>query len=65
MEAFGVVPVHPAQGGQLDVFDGPPRSLVGSVDQLGLVEPADGLGEGVGPRRRLRLIPMVGSELFG
>jgi hypothetical protein len=42
VEAAGVPPVHPGQGGQLDVFDGPPRSLHG--DQLGLVEPEDRLG---------------------
>ena len=47
MEAFGVVPVDPAEGGQLDVLDGAPRSLAGPTDQLGLVEAVDCLGEGV------------------
>ena len=31
VEALGVVPVHPRQGGQFDVVDGAPRALVGSV----------------------------------
>ena len=48
VEAAGVVPVDPAEGGQLDVFDGLPRSRwAGPADQLGLVEPVDGLGQGV------------------
>ena len=48
MQAAGVVPVHPAQGGELDVFDGLPGSGAGrSVDQLGLVVAVHGLGQGV------------------
>jgi hypothetical protein len=38
VEAAGVVPVDPAQGGQFDVFDGFPGSgSGGSVDEFGLV----------------------------
>ena len=47
MEASGVVPVHPSQCGEFDVFDGAPWPSVGSSDQFGLVEPVDRLGEGV------------------
>jgi hypothetical protein len=48
VEAGGVVPVNPAQGGQLDVFDGLPRPAAGgSVDQLGLVVAVDGFGQSV------------------
>ena len=45
VQPAGVPPVDPGEGGQLDVFDGAPRSLHG--DQLGLVEPEDRLGQGV------------------
>ena len=48
MEAAGVVPVHPAQGGQLDVLDGLPGAGAGRpVDQFGLVVAVDRLGQGV------------------
>ena len=39
VQPLGVVPVHPAEGGQLDLVDGAPRPLAGSADQLRLVEP--------------------------
>ena len=62
----GVVPVDPSQGGQLDVLDGLPWPGAGrSVDQLGLVISVHRLREGVIPRRQLRLIRSVISELFG
>ncbi len=48
VEAAGVVPVHPAQGGQLDVLDGLPGPAAGrSVDQLGFVVAVDGLGQSI------------------
>ena len=48
VQPAGVVPVDPAQGGQLDVFDCFPRpGAGGSVDQLGLVVAVDCFGEGV------------------
>ena len=48
MEAAGVVPVDPAQGGQFDVLDGLPRPAAGwSVDQLSLVVAIDRLGKRV------------------
>ena len=47
VEAFGVVPVHPPECRELDVFDRAPGSLSGSADELGLVEPVDGLSERV------------------
>ena len=47
MDAHGVVPVHPVEGGEFDVVDGPPRSVAGTSDQFGLVERVDGLGQGV------------------
>ena len=40
-----VEPVNPLQGGQFHGFPGFPRSP--AVDQLGLVEPVDGFGQGV------------------
>jgi hypothetical protein len=58
-----VVPVDVGQGGQLDLLERAPGAM--AADQLGLVEPDDRLGQAVGARRRLRLIPMVSSERFG
>ena len=58
VEPLGVGSVHPSQGGELDVVDGSPWSLVGSPDQFGLVEPVGCLGESIiervtdGPDRR-------------
>ncbi len=43
VEAFGVEPVDPLQGGQLDLVDVAPRAS--PADQLGLVETVDRLGE--------------------
>ena len=47
VKALVVVPVHPSQCGQLDVGGAVPGSLVGSADQLGLVEADDALSQGV------------------
>lgn len=48
VQSAGVVPVHPSQSGQLEVLDGLPRAAAGrSVDEFGLVEAVDRLGEGV------------------
>lgn len=47
VKPVGVVPVHPAEGGEFDVVDGAPRSLVGSSDQFGLVQPVDRLRQSV------------------
>ena len=48
MQAAGVVPVHRAQGGQFEVLDGLPWAAAGGpVDQFGLVEAVDRLGQGV------------------
>jgi hypothetical protein len=42
VDTAGVVPVHPAQRGQLDVLDGLPGAGSGrSVDQFGLVVSVD------------------------
>lgn len=46
MEPLGAVPVHPGEGGQLDIVDDAPGSLVGSADQLGLVPAVDRLRQG-------------------
>ena len=40
-----VVPVHPFEGGELDCLAGAPRAAPG--DELGLVQPDDGFGQGV------------------
>ncbi len=47
VEALGVVPVDPAQGGEFDVVDGAPWPLAGSADEFGLVEAVDAFGEGI------------------
>src|SRR5215213_8775155 len=48
VEPGGVVPVDPAESGELDVLDGLPGSGAGgSADQLGLVVAVDGLGKRV------------------
>ena len=47
MDARGVLPVDPAEGGEFDVVDGPPRPVAGTADQFGFVERVDGLGQGV------------------
>src|SRR5664279_2099016 len=48
VQALGVVPVHPAERGELDLLDGLPRAGAGrSADQLGLVVAVDGLGQRV------------------
>ena len=48
VQAAGVVPVHPAQGGQLDILDGLPGAGAGrSVDELRLVVSVHRFGQGV------------------
>ncbi len=45
VEPSEVEPVDPFGGGQFDLFDGLPRAVL--LDQFGLVEAVDRLGEGV------------------
>ncbi len=47
MDALGVPPVHPSQGGEFDIVDGAPWPLAGSADQLGLEQRVDAFGEGI------------------
>jgi hypothetical protein len=47
VEAGGVVSVDPAEGGEFDVLDGLPASLAATANELGLVKPVEGLGQGV------------------
>ncbi len=47
VQPFGVVPVDPAEGGQLDVVDRLPWSLAGTADQLSLVEAVGRLGQSI------------------
>jgi len=63
VEAAVVEPVDPFGGGQFDLLDGAPR--LSGCDQFGFVQPVDGFGQRVIPRRQLRLIRSVISELFG
>ena len=63
VEAGGVPPVDPGQGGEFDVIDAAPWASHG--DQFALVEADDRLGHGVGPRRQRHPIPPVRNELFG
>ena len=46
-QSLVVPPMHPAKGGELDVLDGPPGAFALVVDELGLVEAIDGLGQRV------------------
>ena len=55
--------MDPFGSSQLDLFDGPLRSAWS--DQLGFVQTVDCLGQRVVPRRQLRSIRSVISELFG
>jgi hypothetical protein len=45
VQPFAVPPRHPSGRRQLDLLDRPPRSL--TMDQLGLVEAVDRLGQGI------------------
>ena len=47
MNALGVPPVHPSQGGEFDIVDCAPWPLAGTADQLGLEQRVDGLCEGI------------------
>lgn len=47
VEAVLVEPVHPRQGGELELVDAVPAVGVGPVDALGLVEPVGRLGQRV------------------
>ena len=47
VEAGGVVPVYPAEGGELDVVNGAPWALRWPADELGLVVAVDRLREGI------------------
>jgi hypothetical protein len=47
VDALRVEPMHPSQRGELNVGDGAPWSLVGSVDQLGFVEAVRRFRQGV------------------
>ena len=47
VQALLVEPVHPGEGGELELVDAVPARGVGPVDALGLVEPVRGLGERV------------------
>jgi hypothetical protein len=53
-----VEPSYPFQRGQFDRLLGPPRPA--SMDHLGLVEPVDGLGQGVVGKRSMN--PTLESE---
>jgi hypothetical protein len=55
--------VDPFGGGQLDFLDGAPGHA--GLDQLGLVQTVDRLGQRIVLRRQLRLIRLGISELFG
>ena len=63
VEAVVVEPGHPPGSGVFDPVDGPPG--LAWFDQFGFVQAVDGFGECVIPRRQLRLIRSVISELFG
>ena len=47
MKTLGVVPVDPAERGELEVVDGLPGPSARTADELGLVEGIHALGEGI------------------
>ena len=63
VRAFGVEPLHPFGGAEFDLVDVAPRAL--PADEFVLERPDGGLGQSVVPRRQLRSIPSVISELSG
>jgi hypothetical protein len=63
VEAVVVEPVDPFGGGQLHLLDGAPG--LSGFDQFGLVQAVDRFGLCVVPRRQLRLIRSLISELSG
>ena len=63
VRAFGVEPHDPFRGRQLDLVDVAPRAL--PADEFVLERADGGFGQRVIPRRQLRLIRSVISELFG
>ena len=63
VRAFGVEPLHPFGGAQLDVVDVAPGAL--PADEFVLERPDRGLGQGVVPCCQLRSIRSEISELFG
>jgi hypothetical protein len=67
VQPAGVVPVDPLRRGVLDVVDGFQRASqerAVTAYGFGLVQPDRGLGQSVIPRRQLRSIPSVISELY-
>ncbi len=63
VEPSVVKPIDPLGSGVLDLIDGAPRTPM--FDHLGLVQAVDRLRERIVPRRQLRSIRSVISELFG
>ncbi len=67
VEAAVVEPVDPFGGGDLDVVDGLPR--LSGLDQLGLVEAVDGLGQRVeapiAVKQRERVVAWLGGGVAG
>ena len=63
VRAFGVEPLHPFGGAQLDVVDVAPGAL--PADEFVLERPDGGLGQGVVPRRQMHSMSVVISEPFG
>ena len=61
-EASVVEPVDPFERGVLEVVEATTGAAVS--DELGLVEAVHRLGEGIGDRRRLRLMLLLRSDLF-
>ncbi len=47
METLRIVPVDPAERGEFDVIDGPPRPLLRTTNQLGFVQAVHALDEGI------------------
>ena len=62
-QAMVVEPGHPFQRGQLHRFLRFPRPP--AFDQLGLVQPVDRLGQGVGASSQLRRMVTLSVDFFG
>jgi len=63
VRAFGVEPLDPFGSAEFDVVNVAPWAV--PADEFVLERPDGGLGQGVVPRRQLRSIRSVISELFG
>ncbi len=69
METLRIVPVDPAERGEFDVIDGPPRPLLRTTNQFGFVQAVHALDESVveteerAEQTKSEFIAVIGHEL--